>query len=68
MKKILVTGSSGHIGSEIYKLLKESDEYEVFPFDIKYASNQNILDIKEVANAVKWDGHSCTFSCYTSPS
>jgi len=52
MKKILVTGSSGHIGSEVYKLLKENKEYEVYPFDIKYVSNQNILNTKEVANAV----------------
>jgi len=50
VKKILVTGSSGHIGKVTFKHLKNLG-YDVYPFDIK--SKQNMLNTNQVRDAVK---------------
>lgn len=43
--KILLTGSNGQLGTEIYKQLKNNDKYNVIPTD---RHNLNILDFNEV--------------------
>ena len=53
MTKILVTGSSGHIGSVVYKQLSKIEGYQVYPFDIKVSKAQDMLNPNAVAKAVK---------------